>query len=249
MRLNIINLTKRFGSHVVLNKTSVHIDNVNTLVIIGPSGGGKTTLLRIIAGLESPEGGTIEVNNHPIPTDTEQDIEHSPIMRAYRKKIGVVFQAYNLFPHLTALQNITLPLIKVHQLSEQEANDRATHLLSRFKLGEHAHKKPFKLSGGQKQRIAIARAISLQPEYLLLDEPTSALDPEFTSEVLEMIEELKHQTDIIIVTHHLGFARSSADHMFFVSNQKILENGHPNDIFDRPQSPELKNFFSKVLAH
>ncbi|MGI9255556.1 MAG: amino acid ABC transporter ATP-binding protein, partial [Salinispira sp.] len=183
MELHLHNLTKIYGDHLVLNNIHLDLKDIHSLVIIGPSGGGKTTLLRILAGLEIPTHGTIKINQHEIQYREEY-------LRTYRSAIGMVFQAYNLFPHLTALQNITLPLTKVHNFTTEEAEERAITLLKRFQLEEHSHKKPSQLSGGQKQRIAISRAVAIEPEILMLDEPTSALDPEFTAEVLDLVEEL-----------------------------------------------------------
>lgn len=250
MKLKLNNLTKTFENHTVLDSVSLEIPKVHSLVLIGPSGGGKTTLLRMIAGLEHPTDGNIEMNSRVIPYTKEVPIDHSKELREYRKKIGIVYQNYNLFPHLTALENITLPLEKVHNLSQNEAHERATELLKRFQLIEHARKKPSQLSGGQKQRIAISRAIAVQPEYLLLDEPTSALDPEFTSEVLDMIDELQRNEniDIIIITHHMGFARYVSDYLLFIANKTILAHGSPNYMFDNTENIVIKNFFEKILS-
>jgi len=244
MRLKIDNLTKRFGENTVLENVSIDLEDISALVFIGPSGGGKTTFLRILAGLETYQSGEIYINNHHMKKNEDY-------LREYRKKIGMVFQAFNLFPHLTALENIMLPLVKVHQIKKAEAKERALELLRRFHLEEHAFKKPSKLSGGQKQRIAICRAVAIKPEFLLLDEPTSALDPEYTSEVLDLIQEVQREgIEIILVSHEMGFAKELADYIFFISEGKILSHGHPNDVFDKNnENIRVKSFLDKVLKH
>ncbi|GLI57427.1 amino acid ABC transporter ATP-binding protein [Propionigenium maris DSM 9537] len=243
MEISIQNLTKSFGEQVVLNNLNLELADIHSLAIIGPSGGGKSTLLRILAGLEIPQEGKITINSEPLNFDYKS-------LQSYRKGIGVVFQAFNLFPHLTALQNITLPLEKVHGLSLKEAGARASELLDRFQLGEHMHKRPHQLSGGQQQRVAIVRAIALQAKFMLLDEPTSALDPILTSEVLDSIKELKEEKkDLILVTHEMGFARNVADHLIFVDKGTIIEQGHPKELFENPQSEELKSFLGKTLKY
>jgi polar amino acid transport system ATP-binding protein len=243
MKLGIESLTKSYEQQKVLDNISIQADDIHAFVIIGPSGGGKTTLLRILAGLEFPDSGKVTI-------DKENIIFEEHWLREYRKHIGMVFQAYNLFPHLTALRNISLPLEQVHGFSPKAAEDRAMELLSRFQLKEHAFKQPSQLSGGQKQRVAIARAMAIKPRFLLLDEPTSALDPEFTSEVLDMIEELREEKkDLILVTHEMGFARKVADHVLFMAEGKVLEIGTAKDVFDNPQQPELQMFLEKVLKY
>lgn len=241
MKLELQNLCKSFGTNMVLDDVSIKIQNINCLVVIGPSGGGKSTLLRILAGLIKPNSGNILVNDRAI-------IYNEKELFRYRKTVGVVFQAFNLFPHLTATENITLPLIKVHGMNPKEALERTSQLFERFKLVEHADKRPNELSGGQKQRVAIARAIAIESQLLLLDEPTSALDPELTSEVLDMILELKNEKkDLILVTHEMGFARQASDYIVFVAEGKILEHGKSKDIFDCPKTPQMKKFLNKLL--
>jgi polar amino acid transport system ATP-binding protein len=171
-----------------------------------------------------------------------------PSLRGYRRTVGTVFQAYNLFPHLTAMDNLLLPLVHVHGLSESEARARVREPLERFHLAEHAHKRPAELSGGQKQRIAILRALVVQPKRLFLDEPTSALDPEMTAEVLEMIGELKDLgTQFVLVTHEMGFARRAADHVAFVGDGRVLAHGPPAEIIDRCDVPRVRSFFTRIL--
>ena len=243
MEIKISKLKKSYNNQIVLNDLELDIKDVHSLVIIGPSGGGKSTLLRILAGLEKPEDGMITINNKVLPSKEIELIE-------YRKTIGVVFQAFNLFPHLSALTNITLPLEKVHKIDKVEANLRATTLLNKFQLEDHAHKYPSQLSGGQQQRVAIARAVALESQFLLLDEPTSALDPALTSEVLDSILELKKEKkDLILVTHEMGFAKNVADYILFIDKGKVLESGKASSIFSNPKTPELKEFLSKTLKY
>lgn len=243
MTIDIDGLTKRFGNHTVLHDVSLNLENTHSLVIVGPSGGGKTTLLRILAGLETANSGRITINGHTLNQD-------EAMLREYRKKIGMVFQAFNLFPHLTALENIILPLEKVHRHGHDRAYETALSLLRRFKLEEHRDKKPFQLSGGQKQRIALSRAIAISPEFLVLDEPTSALDPEFTAEVLDMIEELREEdVHLMLVTHEMGFARHVADHVLFLDNGEILEQGSPTEVFENPKREPVRRFLGRVLKY
>jgi polar amino acid transport system ATP-binding protein len=243
MKLNVQGVSKSFGTHRALRSVTLDIPDGQNLVLIGPSGGGKSTLLRLLAGLEVPDHGWIAFDDQKIQYDEESLIR-------YRKSIGVVFQSWNLFPHLTALENIVLPLVQVHGLSPKEAHERALALLKRFDLARHANKKPFGLSGGQSQRVALIRAVAAQPKILMLDEPTSALDPLMTAEVLELIEELKKDLrDLVLVTHHLQFARRIADHVVFLADGKILEQGSPEELFENPQAPLVQEYMSKVLAY
>lgn len=243
MDISLQGVYKQFGEQMVLNDISLELKNIHALGIIGPSGGGKTTLLRCIAGLLTPDAGTIVINGHRIAHDMAN-------VRHYRKKVGMVFQSYNLFPHLSALENIMLPLEKVHNISGEEAQETATALLRRFRLDNHIHKKPHQLSGGQKQRIALSRSIAIAPEFLALDEPTSALDPELTVEVLEMIEELrKEDVHLVLVTHHMGFARRISDHICFLDDGAILEHGTPDKTMDSPKTQPMQNFLRQVLKY
>jgi polar amino acid transport system ATP-binding protein len=197
----------------------------------------------MIAGLEAPDSGGITLDGKHIGSDEAS-------LRAHRLHLGVVFQAYNLFPHLTALANITLPLEKVHGLAPAEAGQLARETLGRFALADHAHKKPAELSGGQKQRVAIARAIAIKPRLLLFDEPTSALDPEMTAEVLDVIEELKNEgRDFLLVTHEMGFARHVADRVAFLANGRIVEHAPAGQLFAAPQSRECRDFLARILRH
>lgn len=243
MKLKIADLDKSFGDHSVLTRVEISFANIHSLALIGPSGGGKSTLLRILAGLEIPSAGSVEMDGRKL-VYTEAELQ------AYRKTVGTVFQAYNLFPHLSALENITLPLEKVHGLSAAESNATAMDFLARFQLEKHAHKRPAELSGGQRQRVAIARAISIKPKLLFFDEPTSALDPEMTAEVLEMIAELREEgRDFILVTHEMGFARKVADQVAFLADGKILECNAAEMIFSNPQTPQLQQFLARILKY
>ncbi len=244
MRLELADLSKSYGELKVLDSVNLLLEDVRSLVLIGPSGGGKTTLLRLIAGLETPTCGEILVNSHPVEYGSEETL------REYRKRLGMVFQAYNLFPHLTALENITLPLVRVHGYSPENAREEALVLLERFQLADQAFKKPAQLSGGQKQRIAICRAVAIRPEFLLLDEPTSALDPEYTSEVLDLIGELKNEgMRLVLVTHEMGFARQAADHMLFIGDGGLIASCAPEQMFAGGTDSRVSRFFNKVLKY
>jgi polar amino acid transport system ATP-binding protein len=243
MKLSLHNVVKTFGTHTVLDQVSLELDGVHCLALIGPSGGGKSTLLRIVAGLEYPASGSVALNGTPI-------VYQDAALLRHRRSIGTVIQAFNLFPHLTALRNITLPLEKVHGRSPAEARELAEGTLRRFQLLDHAHKKPAELSGGQRQRVAIARAIAIKPQVVLLDEPTSALDPEMTAEVLELIEELKEEgRDLLLVTHEMGFARRLADRVALLAQGQIAEIGPPEQIFENSHSEITRNFLSRVLKY
>ncbi len=243
MKIELKELTKTFGEEHALRDVSLDLEDVRALSFIGPSGGGKSTLLRIIAGLERPTRGSVKIDDEPVPTE-------ETALRQYRKHVGTVFQAYNLFPHLTALRNITLPLEKVHGVARVEARERAMELLERFQLGPHAQKKPAALSGGQKQRVAIVRAVAIRPKFLIFDEPTSALDPEMTAEVLEIIEELRRdQRDLLLVTHEIAFARKTSTHTAFLAEGQLLEVAPSPELFQNPKNPALQGFLEKTLRY
>lgn len=240
MRISLNHLCKSFGSQEVLRDISFDED-VSALAIIGPSGGGKSTLLRIIGGLETPTSGTMSVEGKPV-------IFEEPQLRSYRTTLGFVFQDSGLFHHMSALENIALPLRVVHNVGSNEAYERALELLDRFGLMESKDKRPAQLSGGQKQRIAIARALAARPRLLLLDEPTSALDPEFTTEVLDVVRDLADAgTRFIVVTHEMGFARHACDHVAFLYDGELLEYGESAQVFSHPETPELTRFLSRLL--
>lgn len=228
---------------MALDRLCLEVESARSLVLIGPSGGGKTTLLRVLAGLEKPDQGEVELDGASIHFA-------EPDLLRYRRTVGVVFQAFNLFPHLTALENVTLPLEKVHGRSQVEAQDIARQLLRRFQLEAHAEKKPAALSGGQRQRIAIARAVAIKPRVLLFDEPTSALDPEMTAEVLDMIRQLRDEgSDFVLVTHQMGFARVVAERVAFLADGRVLEYGETGKVFEDPVSAECRKFLATVLKY
>ncbi len=236
MKIEIKNLSKKFDKVDVLKDISLK-DEINTLALIGRSGCGKSTLLRILGGLIPSTHGDAYFDGTKVEESSE-----------YRKKVGFVFQQSGLFSHLSALENITLPLVQVHELSKKDADSRAFELLERFGLKDEAYKKPSQLSGGQKQRIAIARAVAPKPSILFLDEPTSALDPEYTTEVLSMISELKSEKlSFMIATHEMGFALHSCEKVVFMNDGNIGEYGESKILFENPKSPELKLFLSKLL--
>ena len=243
MKLKITDVSKRFGAHQALQRLSLELENVRSLVLIGPSGGGKTTLLRVLAGLEIPDTGEVQLDGEIIHFD------EAALLR-YRQTVGVVFQAFNLFPHLSTLDNITLPLEKVQGYSRDDAVAAAMGLLRRFQLDAHALKMPAALSGGQRQRVAIARAVAIKPRVLFFDEPTSALDPEMTAEVLDMIKELlEERRDLVLVTHEMGFARVIAERVAFLASGRIIECGEPEAIFDDPSTEQCRKFLSTVLKY
>jgi polar amino acid transport system ATP-binding protein len=243
VKLALNQIVKRFDGHLVLDGASLSLEKVHTLALVGPSGGGKSTLLRIIGGLEYPDSGGLEINGEPVTFEEESLLRH-------RRSVGTVFQSFNLFPHLTALRNITLPLEKVHGRPPTQAETIARQLLERFRLGGHAAKRPAELSGGQRQRVAIARAISSKPRLLLFDEPTSALDPEMAAEVLDAIHELRQEgLDFILVTHEMGFARQVADQVAFLAEGRIVEAGAAGEVFSSPASAQTRAFLEKVLKY
>ncbi|MDD2898047.1 MAG: amino acid ABC transporter ATP-binding protein [Desulfuromonadaceae bacterium] len=243
MQLELSNISKQFGELRALHEVTLSVPEFQSLAIIGPSGGGKTTLLRIISGLEIPDTGSLRIDDREIGFSEDALLSH-------RRSIGTVFQAYNLFPHLTALENVVLPLVKVHGLSATAARDTAVELFERFQLLNHAGRRPAELSGGQQQRVAIVRAIAIKPRFFIFDEPTSALDPEMTSEVLDFIAELRKEgRNLIIVTHNMGFARHVSDHCLFIAEGRVLENERSTELFSAPQNPLLVNFLAKVLRY
>ena len=237
------NVQKHFnkGAIKALDGISANIYRGKVVVIIGPSGSGKSTFLRCLNLLETPTGGNIFFNGVDI-TDKSVNIN------IHRQKMGMVFQHFNLFPHMTILQNMTLAPIQLLHKTKEEAEARAMQLLLRVGLADRAHAYPNQLSGGQKQRVAIVRALAMEPEVMLFDEPTSALDPEMVGEVLEVMKELAREgMTMVVVTHEMGFAREVANHVIFMDEGKLVEQGSPAEIFDNPQHPRLREFLSKVL--
>lgn len=244
MNLQIQDLSKSFGTRSVFHHASLDLPDFQALVLIGPSGGGKSTLLRLLGGLESPDSGQIRIDGNPLPFPDES------ALRRHRLQTGFVFQAHNLFPHLTALQNIQLPLEKSHGIAPVEARQKARDWLARFRLDSHADQHPYQLSGGQRQRVAIARALAVQPKLLLFDEPTSALDPEMTAEVLDAIASLRSEgRTFVLVTHQMGFARGVADQIAFVGEGGILAHGPGSTVLDAPPHPSVARFLERVLRY
>lgn len=241
MRIELRNLSKSFTDGLYVLENLSFADEVHSLAIIGSSGSGKSTLLRILGGLLTPSMGEIIIDGEKIGQS-----EHELVL--YRQKVGFVFQQGGLFRHLNAMENVTLPLIKVHGYEKRAAEKRAHELLTRFGLVNDMAKRPNELSGGQRQRVAIARAIAPKPKLLLLDEPTSALDPEYTNEVLDIVNELKNDgLDFVIVTHEMGFARHACDKAAFLYEGRLLEYEKSEQLFAYPQTNELNKFLSKIL--
>ena len=239
--IDVKNLHKYFGSLEVLKGIDCHIDKGECVCVIGPSGSGKSTFLRCLNLLETPTKGDIVIDDMHL---TEKDFD----VDAMRKRVGMVFQHFNLFPHLTILENVTLAPIRHKMMTEEQAKEKAMELLNRVGVGDKADNYPAQLSGGQKQRVAIARSLALSPEVMLFDEPTSALDPEMVGEVLEVMKQLAQEgMTMVVVNHEMGFAREVANRVFFMDGGGILEEGTPEQIFDHPQEERTKAFLSKVL--
>ena len=238
--IDIKGLYKSFGDLEVLKGIDLHIDPQQVVVIIGPSGSGKSTLLRCMNLLEVPTDGTIVVKGH--------DITHGADINKVREEIGMVFQRFNLFPHMTVLDNIILAPVKVKGMSVEEASIIGRELLDRVGLLDKADAYPEQLSGGQQQRVAIARSLAMKPKMMLFDEPTSALDPEMVKEVLDVMKDLAVEgMTMAVVTHEMGFAREVGDRLIFVDGGKILEDGDPREIFENPRNERTKLFLSKIL--
>ena len=239
--ITVKNLHKSFGNVHVLTGIDEHIYPGEVVVIIGPSGSGKSTFLRCLNLLEQPTDGEIYVDNELI-TSPKTDVNK------VRQKMGMVFQQFNLFPHLTIMENITLAPVKLKKMTKEEAVKKGEELLERVGLAEKANSYPAQLSGGQKQRVAIARALAMQPEIMLFDEPTSALDPEMVGEVLDVMKELaKSGMTMVVVTHEMGFAREVGTRLLFMDQGVIMEQGKPEDVFSNPQNERTQAFLSKVL--
>ena len=239
--IKVENLQKAFGKVEVLKGINTEIKKGEVVCIIGPSGSGKSTFLRTLNLLESPTGGSIVFDGTDI-TAKGADVNR------HRMRMGMVFQQFNLFPHMTVLKNMTIAPIKLLKLSKAEAEERAMKLLERVGLADRADSYPSQLSGGQKQRIAIVRALCMQPDVMLFDEPTSALDPEMVGEVLEVMKSLASDgMTMAVVTHEMGFAREVADRVLFIDEGIIMEEGKPDELFQTPKSARLKDFLSKVI--
>ena len=239
--IDVKNLSKSFGDHLVLDDISEHIYPGDKVVIIGPSGSGKSTFLRSLNLLEEPSGGSIVFDGVEI-TSPKTDIDK------VRRQMGMVFQHFNLFPNMTIKKNITLAPVRTGLMTQAQADEKAIQLLRRVGLEEKADAYPNQLSGGQKQRIAIVRALAMNPKVMLFDEPTSALDPEMVGEVLAVMKELAADgMTMVVVTHEMGFAREVGNRILFMDDGKIVEQGTPDAVFNHPQNPRLRDFLSKVL--
>ena len=239
--LEVRGLQKRFGDLEVIKGLDLDIHEGEVISIIGPSGCGKSTFLRCLNLLEKPDGGSIRFEGQDV-TGAKTDVT------AYRRKIGMVFQHFNVFPHLTVLNNVTLAPVSNKMMTEAQAVEKAKVLLDRVGLGDKLDEYPTKLSGGQKQRLAIVRALALEPQVILFDEPTSALDPEMVMEVLDVIRELAESgMTILIVTHEMGFAREVSDRVLFMYGGQIAESGTPEEVFDHTKTERAQDFFRKVI--
>ncbi|MEU8620584.1 amino acid ABC transporter ATP-binding protein [Streptomyces sp. NPDC048623] len=234
---------KHFGTLHVLQSIDLTIHRGEVVVVIGPSGSGKSTLCRAINRLETIDSGTISIDGRPLP-------DEGKALAALRADVGMVFQSFNLFAHKTVLANVTLGQIKVRKKDRKEAEQRARTLLERVGVANQAEKYPAQLSGGQQQRVAIARALAMDPKVMLFDEPTSALDPEMINEVLEVMRQLAQDgMTMVVVTHEMGFARSAANRVVFMSDGRIVESATPDEFFSNPRSERAKDFLSKILKH
>ena len=241
--IEMIGVNKWFGDFHVLKDVDLSVRSGERIVICGPSGSGKSTVVRCVCQLENHQEGIIRVDGTELTDD-------SGSVAAIRSEIGMVFQQFNLFPHLTVLQNLTLGPIKARGLSRQEAEERARFYLERVKIPEQAEKRPAQLSGGQQQRVAIARSLCMEPKVMLFDEPTSALDPEMIAEVLDAMVQLAEEgMTMVVVTHEMGFAREVADQMVFMDAGEIVETGTPTEFFEAPKSRRCQKFLSQILRH
>ncbi len=240
--IDVKGLTKQFGELQVLKGISEHIEKGEKVVIIGPSGSGKSTFLRCLNLMERPTSGEIFFDGQEITHLKEKEIDR------VRQRMGMVFQHFNLFPHLTIRRNITLAPVKLGLMTQADADKRADELLARVGLPDKAESYPVQLSGGQKQRIAIARALAMNPEVMLFDEPTSALDPEMVGEVLSLMKQLAEDgMTMVVVTHEMGFAKEVASRVLFMADGAVLEQNSPQEFFTDPKNPRLREFLSKVL--
>jgi len=248
------NVTKAFGDLVVLNQLNFEVAPAEKIAIIGPSGSGKTTILRILMTLVEPNDGVVYVDGEPLwhrEVNGKRVPANEKHLRTIRGKLGMVFQHFNLFPHMNALRNVTEAPVHVLKTPKKEAEKNAKELLEMVGLGDKMDAYPSQLSGGQKQRVAIARALAMRPQIMLFDEVTSALDPELVGEVLNVMRTLAEQTDMtmLIVTHEMGFAREVADQVVFFDGGQVVEQGDPNDVFSSPKEERTKEFLQAILQH
>ena len=241
--IRMVGVEKYFDDFHALKDINLEIPRGQVVVVLGPSGSGKSTLCRTINRLETIEEGTIDIDGHELPAEGKE-------LAQLRSDVGMVFQQFNLFPHLTILDNVTLGPMKVRKIKKAEATSRARELLDRVGIGNQAEKYPAQLSGGQQQRVAIARALAMEPKVMLFDEPTSALDPEMVGEVLDVMSELAESgMTMVVVTHEMGFARKVADRVLFMADGEIVEDTNPESFFTNPQSDRARDFLGKILPH
>ena len=241
--IRMVGVEKYFDDFHALQNINLEVPRGQVVVVLGPSGSGKSTLCRTINRLETIEEGTIEIDGRTLPAEGKE-------LAHLRSDVGMVFQQFNLFPHLTILDNVTLGPIKVRKVKEADATARARELLDRVGIGNQAEKYPAQLSGGQQQRVAIARALAMEPKVMLFDEPTSALDPEMVGEVLDVMTELAESgMTMVVVTHEMGFARKVADRILFMADGEIVEDTDPESFFTNPQSSRARDFLGKILPH
>jgi general L-amino acid transport system ATP-binding protein len=240
--IDIEKLDKYYGNFKALSDINLQVEEGEVVVILGPSGSGKSTLIRCINLLENYQQGHIRVAG--------ERVENGPRLAAIRSEVGMVFQSFNLYPHLTVLDNVSLAPIRVRGLSRRDAHARAKELLVKVGMGDHAHKYPSQLSGGQQQRVAIARTMAMEPRAILFDEPTSALDPEMVGEVLDVMQNLARSgVTMVVVTHEMGFARRVADRVIFMESGRIVEQNIPEPFFTAPQEPRTRAFLQAILHH
>lgn len=241
--IRMVGVEKYFDDFLALQNINLEVPRGQVVVVLGPSGSGKSTLCRTINRLETIEEGTIEIDGRTLPAEGKE-------LAHLRSDVGMVFQQFNLFPHLTILDNVTLGPIKVRKVKKTDATARARELLDRVGIGNQAEKYPAQLSGGQQQRVAIARALAMEPKVMLFDEPTSALDPEMVGEVLDVMTELAESgMTMVVVTHEMGFARKVADRILFMADGEIVEDTDPESFFTNPQSSRARDFLGKILPH
>ncbi len=241
--IELVNVNKWYGTFHALKDINLEVGSGEKVVICGPSGSGKSTVVRCINQLERHQKGTIRIDGVELTDDPKS-------VATIRSEVGMVFQQFNLFPHLTVLENLTLGPIKARGLNRRDAEERARHYLERVHIPDQADKYPIQLSGGQQQRVAIARSLCMEPRVLLFDEPTSALDPEMISEVLDVMVDLAEDgMTMVVVTHEMGFARKVADNMIFMDDGETVERGKPEDLFTNPRSERCRKFLSQILQH
>ena len=247
-------VTKSFGPRKVLDAIDLDVAAGEKVALIGPSGSGKTTILRLLIGLDRPDSGTIRIDGRYLWHEHQNGVLHPAgerHARQVRRSVGMVFQQFNLFPHMTALQNVREPIEQVLKLCRDEADAQATDLLTRVGLGAHLNQRPAQLSGGQQQRVAIARSLALRPKVMLFDEITSALDPELVGEVLKVVRALAHETEMsmVVVTHEIKFAADIADRVLMFDQGKIIEEGSADQVLKQPRNPRTQQFLRAILEH